>query len=384
MQGAFDVEFAILGGGIAGLSTAVGLEKLGIAPVVFEAAPAFKPLGAGLVLAANAIKAYEYLGIHQQVMKAGHAMEHFEILRHSGSTIMSTAAEKQNGRWPGHSLHRADLHNVLLEQLQQTELHFGKRSIRVETYEQGKRIHFDDGSHVSAKYTIVAEGIHSELRKQMLPQSKERYAGYTCWRGVANGMAPNKDFATETWGPAGRFGIVPLTRNRVYWFAVKNAAQKSQTMKNYGKEDLLKNYEGYHSEVQATIASTRPEDIFWNDIEDIAPISEYAFGALLLLGDAAHATTPNMGQGACMAIEDAAMLSHCLSTEPSVTKAFTMFEKRRLKRARGIVNQSWQLGKIAQWENRWACALRNTMFRSVPKNLSKKRFAALADFRLDA
>jgi len=377
------VDFAILGGGIAGLSAAIGLEKCGAKATVFEAAPAFKPVGAGLVLAPNAIKAYEYLGVHEKVINAGNLLEHFNILSQSGKVITSTLPTSTEQRWSGCSIHRADLHDVLLGELQNTEIYLGKRTLNLEPRGEDQIVHFEDGSKVVAQHVVVAEGIHSPIRSQLLLESRERYAGYTCWRGIANGLNFQGNHSSETWGKNGRFGIVPLNDNRVYWFAVKNATAQSERMRLYTKQDLKLNFKEYHPQVIKTIDSTRQDHIFWNDIMDLKPLSSYAFDKVLLMGDAAHATTPNMGQGACMAIEDAAVLSHCLHTISPVSNAFKQFEKMRMKRTRGIVTQSWSLGKIAQWEHPIGIAVRNTLFRSVPKALSQKQLQKLTDFRLD-
>lgn len=376
------VDFAILGGGIAGLSAAIGLEKIGLKASVFEAAPAFKPVGAGLILAPNAIKAYEYLGVHEEVMAAGNLIQHFNILSQTGKVITSTIADNPVNAWSAHSIHRATLHNVLIKHLNNTDVYFGKRTTRLESNQNGSVVHFEDGTSIKAKYVIVAEGIHSPIRSQLLPTSKERYAGYTCWRGIARGLDFAKNNSSETWGSNGRFGIVPLKDDLIYWFAVKNAPAHCEAMRLYTKRDLKLNFKDYHSKVRETIEATEEKSIFWNDIIDLKPISQYAFDKVVLMGDAAHATTPNMGQGACMAIEDSAALSYSLHNTLAVDEAFRHFEQHRVKRAKGIVTQSWTLGKIAQWENSMGIAIRNAMFRSIPKSVSQKQMRKLAEFRL--
>jgi 2-polyprenyl-6-methoxyphenol hydroxylase-like FAD-dependent oxidoreductase len=123
---------------------------------------------------------------------------------------------------------------------------------------------------------------------------------------------------------------------------------------------------------------TGDKPLIWNDIIDIKPIKQFAFGKILLCGDAAHATTPNMGQGACQAIEDAIVLAHCMALYATDTeKAFRVFEKKRITRTTRIVNTSWQLGKIAQVENKLLTHLRNSLLRLIPPSVNEKQLQFL-------
>lgn len=373
------VEYAVLGGGIAGLSAAIGLKKLGIEATVFESARAFKPLGSGLTLATNAMKAFEYLGIRAAVSKQGNPVKTIVVKDQKGRAI--TTIEEKGGYEVEHiTIHRSELHQVLCDALGDEQVVFGKQVSDISESNTGFKIEFSDGSFVLAKYVIEASGVHSVVRKKYMPDAKERYAGYTCWRGIAQGADINRQELSETWGKNGRFGIVPLTKHRAYWFAVKTAAANSPEMSAYRKEDLLKNYRDYHDPIASVIRATDERHIQLNDIIDIKPIKQYAFGNLLLIGDAAHATTPNMGQGACQAIEDAAVLVHCLKENPNVYEAFKIFEKRRLKRTHDIVKQSWQMGKMAHWKGTALTTVRNGLFRMIPSSLTQSRFERLFHF----
>lgn len=376
-------EFAILGGGIAGLSMAIGLKNIGKDVKVFEAAPGFKPFGAGITLAINAMKAYRYLAIHRAVLERGNPISGMIIKDQKGGIISSSSIDHE--KWGDQSLaiHRADLQTVLLAQLDETTVVTGKKAADIEQADGMYMISFEDGTEVRAKYVIDAEGIHSVVREKFLPDSMKRFAGYTCWRGIAHGVDVS-DELSETWGEAGRFGFVPLTQNRIYWFAVKNAKQNDEKLKSYSKEQVINNYSGYHEPIQQIIEATEEQSIMLNDIIDLKPIKQYAFGNLVLIGDAAHATTPNMGQGACQAVEDAAVLTHCLDQEKEVSLAFQRFESSRMKRTHGVVNKSWQLGKIGQWENPIATRVRNRLFKAIPSRMSEKQFDDVYDFNLDA
>lgn len=364
--------FTIIGGGIAGLTTALALKKKGIGCTIIEAAPGFKPVGAGIVLAVNAMRAYRQLGIYDELLAAGNRVEQISIYDNRGRTINRTFTPGVEGL-TNLAIHRAELHRVLLEQLGDTPILTGRRSRDIEETGSGYRVHFAEGFTVDAPHLIVAEGIHSPIRRKMVPASRIRYSGYTCWRGVADNTLLNIHESSETWGPKGRFGMVPIGENKVYWFACKNAPPNDPRMKVLGTADLLQLFGDYHPPIADILRTTPESQVIWSDISDLEPMDRYAFGNLLFIGDAAHATTPNMGQGACQAIEDAMVLAQCLEETPVVAEAFRAFEQKRLKRTHFIVKQSWQLGKLAQMENPLLSRLRNLAIRSIPQRVFQRQ-----------
>ena len=373
-------SIAIIGGGIAGLTTAIALQKIGFQPVVFEAAPQIKALGAGLLLAANAMKGFERIGIADKIIPAGQQLSQFAILDQQGKSISEADSEALSERYGLHNfaIHRADLHQVLMIELKDIPLKTGKKATHFEQYTDSVTVYFEDGSQHSTQYIIVADGIHSAIRQQLVPESTPRYAGYTCWRAVVDNPGLTLNAATETWGAAGRVGIVPLANNKIYWFLCINAPQGDLTMKAYKTVDLAARFKDYHAPIPQLLQATRDEQLIWSDIIDLKPIQKYAFGRVLLLGDAAHATTPNMGQGACQAIEDAAVLmNECEKMPLDLTQVFQNFERRRLQRTHTIVNRSWSIGKVAQWTNPFLIGLRNRAFRLIPPSVNERQMAFL-------
>ena len=253
-----------------------------------------------------------------------------------------------------------------------------KRSKNLRKTNNGYEIQFEDETVLSCEQLIIAEGINSPLRKQLLPDSTTRFAGYTCWRGIATTHSVDGLETSETWGKKGRFGIVPLSDNTIYWFACINTPNRG-SLKDFTLSDLQNHFSDFHKDVQHVLASTLAENVIWNDIIDLEPIDQYAFENAVLIGDAAHATTPNMGQGACMAIEDAAILAECIANRNDFNEAIKHFEQLRLKRTHYIVKQSWKLGKIAQLENGLLISLRNAAFRLLPQKKYQKQLESLYD-----
>ncbi len=366
-------SFAILGGGIGGLSTAIALQRKGLTVTLFEAAPSFKPLGAGLSLSGNAIRAYEEIGIDAEVIAIGCRLQVARGKDKLGRLISETSSDELKRRFGvlnNFTLHRADLHELLLAFLKPGTVQLGKAATSFTQDSTGVTLQFADGTQVKTDYLIAADGIHSMVRKQLLPDSQPRYSGYTCWRGVIDDLPPgiNLNEMTETWGKGRRFGVVPLAHGRIYWFATLNAVQNDPQMKNARVKDLQDIFRGFHFPIPQVLEHTRDEQLIWGDIIDIKPISRFAFGRVVLAGDAAHATTPNLGQGACMAIEDAATLMNALLSYPA-EEAFARFETHRIRRTTGIVNQSWTFGKLSQLENPVLRSLRNSLLRALPRSV---------------
>jgi len=374
-------HYTILGGGIAGLTAAIALRRIGIRAQVFEAAPVIRPVGAGLALAANAIKGYVKLGIAEKIISRGRLLPTFSILDARSRRITQADAAAIGRKYGLHNfaINRPELHEALLAELEPEQLHTNKSALRVEQSSDKTILFFKDGTTHETDFLIVSDGIHSPIRRQLLPGSEPRYAGYTCWRAVIDNPGLPLSGATETWGAEGRFGIVPLAGNKIYWFACVNAPQNDPAMRAAGVPDLERIFQKFHDPVPAILRHTPGDSLLWNDIIDLKPISRFAFGNIVLIGDAAHATTPNLGQGACQAIEDAVVLADELAAHDNPEAAFAAFERRRLKRAHFIVNNSWQLGKIAQWSNPLLVSVRNALFRMIPESANERQLKSVLE-----
>lgn len=370
------MHYTILGGGIAGLTAAIALKQMGIEATIFEAAPTIKPVGAGLVLAANAIKAYRRLGIAEKIIAKGQALSTLQILNQRGKVLTSADAIAISKKYDLHNfaIHRAALHETLLAELDPKQLIVNKKAIGFKRLADEKVIiSFADGSTYITDYLIVADGIHSAIRQQLLPESTPRYSGYTCWRAVIDNPGLQLNTATETWGKGSRFGIVPLAGDKIYWFACMNAPQNDPINRTMKVADLQQLFQDFHHPVPTILKNTKDTALIWNDIIDLKPISQFAFGNVILIGDAAHATTPNLGQGACQAIEDAIILADELKKHNTPSAAFAAFEKRRIPRTHYVVNTSWSMGKIAQWSHPFLVALRNALFKLLPERVNENQ-----------
>lgn len=373
-------QYAICGAGIAGLTTAIALNRIGIYPHIFEAAPVITPVGAGLGLAANAMKAFNVIGIDQQVISQGQFLDAMNIYDHSGKILSHTNSRQISKKYgqDNFCIHRADLHQLLISMIEPEYIHTNKRIQKIKTGQQSQTLYFEDGSSAITEYLIAADGINSIVRQHILPDVPPRYAGYTCWRAVIPNSIGYQE-AAEYWGTAGRIGLVPLTNNRLYWFCCINATRDDPEMKKMTVKKLQSRFNNYPEAVRKTFENSLEADLIWGDILDLPPLKKFSYGKIVLIGDAAHATTPNMGQGACQAIEDAVVLAQELDKIHNPVTAFKLFEKRRINRTSEIVRNSERIGKIAQLENPWFISLRNMFMRCLPAQFTEKQLLKLYD-----
>ncbi len=379
-------KISIIGGGIAGLTAANALKRAGFYPEVFEAAPEIKAVGAGIVLAANAMKALNHIGLEAEAIKRGKLVPQFTIYDVAGRAIMrtdSTSIAKQYGN-DNFAIHRADLHDLLLSFAHDIPIFTRHQAIDFIPKPHSVVIHFKDGTQHETDYLIVADGIHSAIRQKLIPDAKPRYAGYTCWRAVIEAPSLPIEESSETWGSGRRFGIVPIGNNKIYWFACMNASEGDATIKRYTIDNLREYFKDFHTEVTEVLWATQNTPLIHNDLYDLKPLSRFAFGSLLFIGDAAHATTPNLGQGACQAIEDGVILAEMLLKNTNdIPTAFKKFEERRLDRTRYIIQTSRQLGALAQLSHPLLAYLRNGILRSLPESSKRKQFRKLFEVNFE-
>lgn len=367
-------EFTIIGGGVAGLTAAIALQNLGREYQLFEQAEELKGIGAGFGLAANAMHALDLLGLRDEVEKYGYYLDSFAILDQKGNVLADPNTKDISAKYKqrNFAIHRADLHLYLLSKINQEHLFLGKRALTLEQDQDGVTIHFQDGTQQHSKYLIIADGVKSPLRQFLVPNATPRYAGYSCWRATIDNSQIKLKKGTETWGKSGRFGMTPLINDRIYWYACINGPQQNPTFKHYTIDDLARVFRNYHDPIPALLDNTRNEDLIWSDIIDLKPLDHLAYGRVLIIGDAGHACTPNMGQGACQAIEDVAVLVDELQQPKAVMDAFAAFERRRKSRVKYITDTSKFIGEVAQWENPALISLRNLIMKVTPNRINQR------------
>ncbi|WP_034058488.1 FAD-dependent monooxygenase [Lacinutrix jangbogonensis] len=374
--------YTIIGAGIGGLTTALVFEKLNIKYQLFEKAKAPNALGAGIWLAPNALQVLEFVGVLDAVFKVGNVVNRITLSNQKLEPLADSSQlpAKEKYGFSTLAIHRAKLQLALIEALPKEKIHWNKAFQYFKQENDAVIITFTDGSQVESQYLIGADGIDSKVRAQLFPKSQIRYSGQTCWRGVMKSALPSeyKERGIEMWGKGIRFGLSQLSETETSWFAVQKskAFQKDNTA--VLKEKLTTYFKDFHPLVNQLISNTEIDNILRNDITDLKPIKHWQKGNVCLIGDAAHATTPNMGQGGAQAIEDGYYLGRMISENPN-KNSFKDFQNKRYKRVNSIVMQSWFTGKIANMTAGYS--IRNIIFSKVPKKLIDKNMYSVYDLK---
>lgn len=351
----------IIGGGIGGLALWHALNRVGISAVIAEKTPVLKPVGAGITLSAGAVALLKALGV--DLSGVGRAVNRLDIARADGTPLSTTHMHRLNAQvGPSYALHRHELHEALLRGIPASALRLGAQVENVREMGDGVEVEFKPLSHERFDVVIGADGINSQIRKIRWPEVKPRYAGYTCWRMVANAAGPEEP--VELWGRGQRLGVVPLTGGRVYVFAVANAPAGT-TEPNAGIAAKLRERFGHFAWADEVFAAAKDSDIIHHDIDELL-CGQWTSGRLGLLGDAAHASTPNLGFGATLAVEDAWVLAEELASKGLTAEALQAYQARRFDRAVTVQTRSRQVGHVAQWQNGIACALRDFIVKKTP------------------
>lgn len=360
-------QISIIGAGIGGLTLSNILKQQNLDFTIYESATEIKPVGAGIMMAVNAMQIYEKLGLKGKIENAGNKIHGISITDEKLKTITTTdvlALEKKFNSC-NVAIHRADLQNILAENLGLENIRLN-HSLRTIKKKENYHLLFKNGNGIESEIVVGADGIHSKVRNQIFKIGTIRNAQQKCWRGLTNFNLPEQYFhhALEIWGKGKRFGFVKLSENKVYWYALIKENNFTENI------DLIDAFRDFDPLILQILEATKPESVILNDIIDLAPIPKWYADNLCLIGDAAHATTPNMGQGACQSIEDAYIIGKLLEQNNDYNSVFEEFQKIRRKKVDNIVNASWKIGKLSQWES--GTALRNFLMRAVPESINQK------------
>lgn len=374
----------IIGGGIGGLTTAIALRRAGVEAVVFERAGDLREIGAGISIWTNAMKELEKVGLSDAVRGGGQDGGQQEIggaiRTASGRKLMALpvgALERRFG--PSVVTTRPHLQRALLSALPETALRLGAEFTGFRQDGSGVTALFADGTEEGGDLLVGADGLNSTVRAQLFGEEHPRYAGFTAWRGLAYLEDGREDVGFEAWGRGEVFGVAPLGGGRFYWFATKNTPEGGRAAPAGHKAELLERFGSWVEPIPSIIRAAAEKEILRHDVYDRDPLQQWGKGRVTLLGDAAHPMTPNLGQGACQAIEDAVALAECVKVRRDMIAALKLYEERRKDRATMIVRRSRTFGNIEQIENPLLCILRNTAIRLVPARMSLRQLAPILD-----
>lgn len=344
------MKIVVAGAGIGGLAAAVALHRRGAQLTVLERSGEPNAGGAALSLWPNALRGLDRLGIGEQVRAHAALGGDSGIRRPDGRWLarssLGPAIQARFGD-PLVLVHRGLLAELLIDQLPADTVRYGITVTGIDARRDGSSavVHSSAGD-LSADLVVAADGIRSVLRTSMFPAADSpRYAGYTAWRMVV--PDPGGTEAAETWGPDGqRFAILPITENRCYCYAT--ADLPAGTAYPDDAAELRRRFAGWHAPIGELLEPLADSDVLRNDIEELPPLPALHRGPVALLGDAAHAMTPDLGQGACQAIEDAVTLAALLdlADKATVPDALERYTHLRLPRTTDVQRRSRKAGAL--------------------------------------
>lgn len=350
------MKILVVGAGIGGLTFAIAARRRGHEVTVVERRADFPEEGAGIVLGPNVMAALRPLGLADAILAVSQPIEEMRVTDAKGCVLASTRYSTSALPVPGQAIHRSLLHATLRESFE-GELRLGQEVRKVDT-SSNPTVWFGEET-LRADLVVGSDGIRSRIREHLNPGFTPRYSGTTCWRFVVDRQWTTQ--ATEMWGVGKRVGVVPLGQGKSYVFLTRNAARRERSpFKNLS--EFRSHWAEFEHPAKAALEGLDDlSKVLHNDLEDGIPERWHAPG-VVLLGDAAHAVTPNLGQGAGLAVEDACCLASLLD-EPNV---LARYESLRRPRATWILNRSYSVGKVAQLSSPWLCRLRDKVVAWTP------------------
>jgi 2-polyprenyl-6-methoxyphenol hydroxylase-like FAD-dependent oxidoreductase len=364
-------KVVIAGGGIGGLTLGIALLKLGLDVQIYERVAELKEIGAAVSLFPNATSVLRELGLLDPLLEHSYIITGALIRTYDNQKLAFLPVKTDLGV-PGISLLRPHLLNVLADAFPRERVHLNHAVKRFEQKSDRVIVHFESGERVEGDLLVGCDGVRSAVRKQQVNDGPPIYAGYTSWRGQTR-LAPGtltEGEAGETMGAGVRAGIWPVGHGLTSWWVGADEPENTIEEPEARKAKLLRMCKGWHAPIEELIANS--PDILKTDLWHRNPIRGWSRGRVTLLGDAAHPMTPNMGQGACMAIEDALVLSRCLQRYPDVVTALKRYEDLRFDRTKMVVQDAWQQGVVGQWKRPAAVAIRTVMFKHLLNTLGTR------------
>lgn len=358
----------IVGGGIAGLAGARALTATGHDVVLVERSRTWRPAGAALTLARNAMAVLDDLGVGPGVRAVGRRIDAAAIAAADGTPLGGVG-----DGWPElHAVRRTDLHDRLIDGLDaDVDIRLGTTVAGLTQATDHVTCHLSDGEVLTCELVLGADGIGSRTRSLVHGSSAPavRYAGYTCWRLLTT-LTDAPAAAVEQWGRGQRVGVVPLRDGGAYVFLTDNAPPGGTDAGDV--QELRRRFHAFGGPAAHALAGIDEHTgILRNDIVELDGVA-FGAGRVALAGDAAHAMTPNLGQGAGQALEDVAVLTRVLETSP-VPDAVAAYARIRRPRVTALHRRSRAMGRVGQLAHPVLVTARDAVLRLTPASALRRQ-----------
>lgn len=356
------MKIGIVGGGVAGLCAATCLVRAGVEVEVFERASELREAGAGVNLWSNATRVLAKMGLLEKCLERSTPLSSIELRSLHGRMLLH--AQLGQGDYPVICMRRPDLLSLLHSVVPDEHIELSHRCTAVASTSSGMTLTFDGQQSRSFDAVIGADGARSTVRAYVTGKTEAPvYRGYSIWRGVAEleleGAASHR--IQEIWGRGQRFGILPIGSRSVCWYATETRPKRDAAVPEDRQAELLRLFAGWPSPIGDLLRATPPREILQNDAADLRPPKSCFRDEAIVIGDAGHPVTPNLGQGCCLALEDAFALSQLFESAKSPAQAFGLFQKARTARAARVVTITRWVGAIGQTRSRPVAFLRDHM-----------------------
>ena len=381
-------DVLIQGAGIGGLTLAIALERRGYKAGLVERAGGLAEIGAGIWMAPNPMQVFSRLGFAEKVMEAGWAVKRLRLRDSRCGDLQVTNLSELSKEFGFETiaLHRGVLQRLLYEQLQQSPVRFGCEVLSVDASGGSVLANLSDGTSVAAAIVVGADGFHSQMRRMAGLGGEERYSGSSSYRAIARGArmlgteaGPD---AYEIWAKGCRVGFSKINADDYYWYMTFDAPAGERPPADERRTHAETLFRAHFPRWMGLLEKTRPEEILRTDISDLKPLARWSCGRVGLMGDAAHATTPNLGQGGAMAVEDAFALADSFARAGLNESAWKLFEQRRRKKVDWTVSTSWRIGRVCHTGNRLLRLVRNLALQKTPRSVTQKQVQRM--YRLEA
>jgi 2-polyprenyl-6-methoxyphenol hydroxylase-like FAD-dependent oxidoreductase len=382
----------IIGAGPGGLTAAIALHRAGIEVAVFERAPKLGLVGGALGVQCNALRALMRLGIGERLMAAGPEIRAQEFHDLSGKLLFRLPQGEVSDAFgtPSICVLRSELQLALVGALEEGVLRLGSECVGVEQDAEGVTAHFADGSAERGSILIGADGGRSVMRKHVYgaADAEPRYSGFTTWRAVVqlNGGILPQDTIRGYVGPGRQFVMFPPGGERIYWGVLNVEPPGGKDPEGRVHEVLREHMRGFPTALGNLVEATPEAAIDRTDIYDRDPERTWVKDRVVLLGDAAHMTTPFIGQGAGISMEDSVVLAKELALtdglrdQRMITEALGSYERARIPRCASVVLSSRKRGQTYKWTNPVLIAIRNRVLRSLPPVATRKMLEQSIDY----